>query len=567
MRTIGTRPMPWAFVLLAMSMGCAEATSISTSTDDECQEKSVRYRSDKNRRHSFAFPSADGAFAGTWVESACLRLTGISGVISVRATHGAQLSINGGAYTSASLLSDGDSIRVRAQADMSANVLRWIDILLDEDYVGTFLVRTRNDDREAMVFKVGPTREFHQLDQVADLLRAGDTVEVDGAATYSPVALKRSGLPDKPITIRGIVRDGKRPVFSGGTHTVVLDGAHHYRIENIDVTGGTQACIKHSANDVKISSSRIHHCARHGVLGTDEHSGSLLLESVEVDHAGGAMPGENLKHPVYVATDRDRYPGSSLAVAHSFIHDFGGIGIKSRAERAEIYYNWIDAPPAALYSLEMNGYQVYESTPGLAADIVGNVLQHRGAYGLRFGGDGTGSMRGRVRFNHNTVLVGPAFTIYTPVIRLFGHLESVQMSNNVFHKISGADRRVRILRDDVTWISGSRLLAGTRNWVPSGSQSISSGYFPGEWTMSIFGSGNPGYMHAADFDTGVLEVLEGSEISAAAESNFELPAPFQIANPLAELEFEVSATRPGEGSALTPLLREASVLPFNVGAR
>src|SRR4051812_42354503 len=70
-------------------------------------------------------------------------------------------------------------------------------------------------------YKVGPTRTYKSLGQVASMLAAGDIVELDGNATYSGgVVLSKSGTAASPITIRGVRVNGKRPVISGGTNTV-----------------------------------------------------------------------------------------------------------------------------------------------------------------------------------------------------------------------------------------------------------------------------------------------------------------------------------------------------------
>jgi hypothetical protein len=46
-----------------------------------------------------------------------------------------------------------------------------------------------------------------------------------------------------------------------------------------------------------------------------------------------------------MATDQTAYPGAVFRMQHSYVHDAnGGNNVKSRAERNEIYYNWIGAP-------------------------------------------------------------------------------------------------------------------------------------------------------------------------------------------------------------------------------
>ena len=63
---------------------------------------------------------------------------------------------------------------------------------------------------------MGPTREYKTLQDVAEKLEPGDVVEVDGDATYpGDVKFTKSGTAEKPITIRGIRVNGKRPIDLG----------------------------------------------------------------------------------------------------------------------------------------------------------------------------------------------------------------------------------------------------------------------------------------------------------------------------------------------------------------
>src|SRR4051812_11585382 len=91
----------------------------------------------------------------------------------------------------------------------------------------------------ATTYQVGPTRALKTLSAVAGQLNPGDIVEVDGDATYpGGIVLDRAGAVGKPITVRGLRVNGKRPVLTGGTNTVEIQG-DHYVLEGFDVTGGT----------------------------------------------------------------------------------------------------------------------------------------------------------------------------------------------------------------------------------------------------------------------------------------------------------------------------------------
>ena len=96
---------------------------------------------------------------------------------------------------------------------------------------------------------------------------------------------------------------------------------------------------------------------------------------------------------------------------HSYVHDAnGGNNVKSRAERNEIYFNWVE--DALYHELELIGPDPAGGS-GVAgvredSDVVGNVLVKEDTFSVvRFGGDGTGETNGRYRFAFNTVVTQP----------------------------------------------------------------------------------------------------------------------------------------------------------------
>ncbi|MEP0772742.1 MAG: hypothetical protein HRF46_00040, partial [Acidobacteriota bacterium] len=352
----------------------------------------------------------------------------------------------------------------------------------------------------AAVFQVGPGRTYTTLQQVAPLLNPGDLVEVDGNATYpGDIVFTRPGTAAQPITVRGIRVNGQRPLLSGGTNTVTFStpwpytgpGADHYIFEGFEITGGSFRCLYHQAAHLTARDLHIHHCPAHGVLGADEGSGSLSLEYCEIHHCGSGTT----RHQVYMATDEANRPGSVFRMQFCFIHDgTGGNNVKSRAERNEIYYNWIEG--AVYHELELIGPD--GADPNLAredSDVVGNVLFKRNSfYVTRVGGDGTGQTNGRYRFVNNTILAGSS-----AVFRIFEGIESIEMSNNVFHRTDGV---VNILRTaEAVWSTGVELIAGANNWVRSGALNV-----PTQWTGTLSGA-DPGFVN-----------LTGGDLTPAAGS-------------------------------------------------
>ena len=359
----------------------------------------------------------------------------------------------------------------------------------------------------AAVYQVGPGRLYTQLGAlVAALpLQGGDVVEVEGGgAPYAPLVWDQGGEPGNPVVIRGVRVGGRRPVLSGGTNTIEL-AANHVVLEGFEVTGGSFRCVFHHAHDVTIRDVYIHDCPAHGLLGADEDSGSLTLEHSEIARAGNGTS----QHAIYVTSDQNTYPGSVFRMRYNYVHDQnGGNAVKSRAERNEIHHNWIEG--ARFHLLELIGPDEDAVTPPAGiredSDVVGNVLIHKAytpAVGtaidglfafvrpgsdIRVDAGGTNSSRGRYRFVNNT-FVRTAAAAGSAVFRMFGFVESIEMSNNVFYNAAaGAPllMRMDIAGGEFQWVSGARI-AGQNNWVETGATVV-----PAAWTGTITGA-NPGF--------------------------------------------------------------------------
>ncbi|MCB2216477.1 MAG: dockerin type I repeat-containing protein [Desulfobulbaceae bacterium] len=348
-------------------------------------------------------------------------------------------------------------------------------------------------------YQVGPDKPYTTLQAVADVLAPGDIVEVDGDHSYpGGVSFTNPGLPDQKIEIRGITINGRRPVISGGTDSVAFTtwplsgpGGDHYVFENFEVTGGTRRCIYHQADDLTVRNTVVHDCPAHGILGADGGSGSLLLEYVEVYQCGSG----DRQHQIYMATDEVNRPGSVFRMQFCYIHDgSGGNNVKSRAERNEIYYNWIEG--AYYHELELIGPDPGGAPDGWSeelkredSDVVGNVLRKTNdrSFITRVGGDGTGQSQGRYRFVNNTIIANG-----NAIFRIFDGIESLEIHNNVFYRADAAPDLVRQV--EAEWISGSPVIAGSNNWVKTGTANI-----PGQWTATVTGSA-PGFVDFAALD-------------------------------------------------------------------
>ena len=373
----------------------------------------------------------------------------------------------------------------------------------------------------AETFLVGPTRTYTQINQVAGLLDPGDLVLVDGDATYAAALLFRNGTEALPITVRGVRINGNRPVLSGGVNTIEVQ-SNWTVVEGFEFTGGSNRCFYHHAHEVTLRDSVVRDCPAQGILGADTGSGSFTMEYVEVHHCGNGTG----QHGVYMATNEEDYPGAVFRMQHCWIHDQnGGNAVKSRAERNEIFYNWIEN--STYHLLELIGPDPDGQVPAELeredSDVVGNVLVRNNSFSfVRVGGDGTGESAGRYRFLNNTFVSTAANS--AAVFRCFDALESVEMHNNVFWN-AGPDAP-KLLRDlEANWVSG-RQIAGRNNWIENGATDLPTA---GEWTGSIFGA-DPGFANAATRD---FRPAAGSPLLDAGTTSGTPPPGFPFPNPLA----------------------------------
>jgi hypothetical protein len=374
----------------------------------------------------------------------------------------------------------------------------------------------------ANTYLVGPTRPYLNLNAVAGLLIPGDLVLVDGNQTYPSALLTHSGNPGQPITIRGVRVNGNRPILSGGNNTIEVQ-SNWTVVEGFEFTGGTSRCFYHHADHVTLRDSLVRDCPAHGILGADTGSGSFTMEYNEVRHCGNGTG----QHAIYMATNEDDYPGSVFRMQHNWVHDQnGGNSVKSRAERNEIYYNWIEN--TTYHLLELIGPDPAGGTdPALKredSDVVGNVLMRANDFAfVRIGGDGTGESAGRYRFLNNT-FVSNSTANGSAVFRCFDALESVEMHNNIFYSVPTGGG-LRIVRDvEANWVSG-RKISGQNNWLETGSTDLPTA---AEWTASVTAA-NPGFANLATRD---LRPTTGSTLINAGTSN-GTPAPgFPFPNPL-----------------------------------
>jgi hypothetical protein len=346
-------------------------------------------------------------------------------------------------------------------------------------------------------------------------------VEVAGDATYpGNVTLTKSGTAEHPITIRGLRRNGRRPIISGGEIGVHFAEANYYVLEGFEIERASARGIRHRGAFNVIRDTYVHDCPDQGILGSDTMSGSLTLEHVEVARCGGPPGG----HQIYVSTDPVAFPGAVFRMQHCYIHDASwGNAVKSRCERNEIYYNWVESN--SLRALVLIGRDQEAGPRPMHSDVVGNVLINTTDLPVvQIGHDGRylGS-RGRYRFVNNTFLVSEDCPT---AIQARWQLESVEMHNNVFYRIGGSP--IEILNEDTAdWITGRRICAGQHNWVVEGTAC------PPEWTDTIAGT-DPGFADLAAYD---LHPAAGSALIDAGTAKMSAAPGYPFPSPLARPEF------------------------------
>ena len=116
----------------------------------------------------------------------------------------------------------------------------------------------------AETLKVGPAAAYTKIDDAMAVAKPGDVVEVEGDHTYPGTIMFRpeqSGTATAPITVRGILVNGHRPILTGigagqYDNMVVLLNANHFVLESFEIVGDrtlTNYCLVHKADDVRLS--------------------------------------------------------------------------------------------------------------------------------------------------------------------------------------------------------------------------------------------------------------------------------------------------------------------------
>jgi hypothetical protein len=368
----------------------------------------------------------------------------------------------------------------------------------------------------ADTYLVGPGKTYTKLQDVADLLKPGDIVQVDGNATYPANAnLSQSGTANNWITINGIKpAGGTRPVITGaGAYGINITGDYMV-FQGFEINGGPKG-IGVFGDNIKVRGCVIHGC-NHGLIGYGTGTGNVTVEYCEF-YGNGVPTGGATQHQIYMATDEIAHPGSTFRLQYCYLHDgVEGDNVKTRSERNEIYYNWIELAGTSGHGMGLfapdpsDNASVAVNTAREDADVVGNVvIQARNAC-ARIGGDTPGyPTNGRYRFVNNTFILTSA---RGDAIRTFNTIETLEMYNNVVYgATAGAD--IRVVNDaDGAWVHSPRSVAGANNWIVTGATMVPAA---AEWTNTLRGSASPfANANAKDYHPGTNSPLINAGIAA-----------------------------------------------------
>ena len=393
----------------------------------------------------------------------------------------------------------------------------------------------------------------HKVDNLEDLQRLcaedanpGDIIEIQPGTYYlepSRIAVTRSGEPGRPIIIRGVVVDGKRPVIDASrtnvkrgifrteqpTHDIVFEdlelcNAWGSRLADRETYGVNAAAIYFQGKN--ITARRVHsHHNEDGFFATHD-SDNILVESCEIGYSGTlSQEPHNMTHSFY-------FNSRLQTVRNCYIHhSIEAENFKSRGGQTVFAYNWVEEDAA--YSVAVDSGNEGNTL------WIGNVIIKRAAPGgqrrILGVGDGTGVATGTLTMINNTII-----GLQTNDLYLFTEKSStcdIVMINNVF-----AGPSTRFLEHN-----GKGRITGTNNWFQRGMN------VPDTVTNSIFGD-DPGFVDAAGFD---FRPRVGSPLMGAA-----LPNPTYL-----DAEGKPHPIRPAyePTSSATPLARPAADI-LDVGA-
>ncbi len=256
-----------------------------------------------------------------------------------------------------------------------------------------------NQGSSGRVIRVGRGRDYERPSEVARQIKPGDILEIEpGLYLDDFVHWKVDN-----ITLRGIMKDGKRPHMRATVPPVngkaiwIINGKNVV-VENIEFSGTrvrdrNGAGIRFQSGTLTVRNSYFHH-NEGGILTTSHEDMELTIEDSEFSYRVFANV---YAHAIYVGKIK------KLTVTNSYFHhNDNGHQIKTRAAENHIYYNYI-----ADKSDGSSSYLIDFSNCGKSY-VIGNIL-HQGRYTensnmIAYGPEGCGGRPKGLYLAHNTMV-------------------------------------------------------------------------------------------------------------------------------------------------------------------
>ncbi len=347
-------------------------------------------------------------------------------------------------------------------------------------------------------------------------LQAGDTVHLDGGATYKGFRVKKSG-----ITFTTKPNDTQRAIISAeaieANYSYVQEAVGNYdkylflifgdafvddiTLEFIEIRGSENLPASSKKEDVGVrvlgKNWTIKDCYikdwNMGVISGDFHTGGLTFERNFVAHCGRLSIFN--AHSLYLNTSPLSYPSAINIIQDNVFLDGSAQLIPHRTSSFVARRNWFVSNQDQTDGAEGTGVGIGKGGQaailGGAPQVEDAIVYADAAYGLQhhstqmyhnvfvagrnntpisFGGDSAGvyDFSNNI-FVHNTVLLNPITGPYLPWVRCHHSPHSTFMANNIFCRQGGGD----FLNDD--WlketnqepVAGVRAIYSINNSIPA----------------------------------------------------------------------------------------------------
>jgi hypothetical protein len=350
-------------------------------------------------------------------------------------------------------------------------------------------------------------RRVTSYDQLKRVLeeeaQPGDIVEVEPGIYYatSPrITVKMSGTPEKPIIVRGVIRDGRRPAIDGArintnrglltfpvqSHDIIIEniefrhaaGMRHEYSSDVSAattaeadrmipgagmggnrtsserTYGTNAgAIHFQGTNITVRNCFSHH-NENGWFATNE-ADYILIENCEIGWNGTLVSRpHDLTHNFY-------FSARHQMVRNCYIHDpRDGQNFKSRGQNTIFAFNWVD---------EDYGYSIEQASSGSLSTLwLGNVVAKRSSEAFWQGrllglGDGSGVVHGTVVAANNT------FASFFPRDHFIFTFPSGDANLVLINNVFAGPAEV------FAYHNGKGTITGTNNWIRKGVTSVPAG--------------------------------------------------------------------------------------------